>query len=186
MTLFFKPHPPLIYCMRNISPKGSRLIKGSLRLWDGIAGELRPVLWSQAEPSYLDNQGRAKDEPKQLSMWSLSQLCLGGFTGHLRCSVAWGISPLLCAQHRSGLLKRMCQWKQLELNSCGGGGNLVRIKIRWCKRLPLFGCSEPSGRVLTCLWTHSKSFQVALFLSPFYRREDGKINWSTPNCTDGK
>lgn len=33
-------HPSLLRCMRNISPRGSRPSKGSLRVRDGISGEL--------------------------------------------------------------------------------------------------------------------------------------------------
>ena len=103
------------------------------------------------------------------------------FAGHLRCSAAQGISPLLYVQHRSGLLKRMCQWKQLELNGSGGGGNLVRIKIRWCKWLPLVGCSEPSVRILTFLWIHLKSFQVGTLIPNLQIRRE-EIHQSTSSC----
>ena len=181
---FFKTTPPCFTVWGIFHPKAAGLSKAA---WESEmalqVGSVRPVLQSQAESSYLDNQSRAdKGRTKITPHVESFPTVPGRFAGHLRCSVAQGISPLLYVQHRSGLLKRMCQWKQLELNGSGGGGNLVRIKIRWCKWLPLVGCSEPSFRILTCCWIHLKSFQVGTLLIPILQIRRGEIHWSTSSC----
>jgi len=181
MTLFFKPHPSALLHEEYFTQRQQAYQRQLESLtwhcrWaqSGQSCKVRqsPVIWTTRA-----DKGRTKITPHVESF----PIVPGRFAGHLRCSAAQGISPLLYVQHRSGLLKRMCQWKPLELNGSGGGGNLVRIKIRWCKWLPLFGCLEPSVRILTCLWIHLKSFQVGTLI-PNLQIRRGEIHRSTSSC----
>ena len=122
MTLFFKPHPSALLHEEYFTQRQ----QAYQRQLESLTWHCR---WAQSGQS---GRVQLSGQPEQTKGPHVESFPIvpGRFAGHLRCSAAQGISPLLYVQHRSGLLKRMCQWKQLELNGSGGGGNLVRIKIR--------------------------------------------------------
>ena len=65
-------------------------------------------------------------------------------------------------------------------------GTWLGLKKGDANGYPLLGVLNPQAGSLHASGPTPSPSRWALFLSPFYRREDGKINWSTPNCTDGK